>query len=308
VARILITGINGQIGSYVTDLLLEQGHEVVGLANTTAEPLPASVRRAEGSLAADGIDDLLTRNGSLSAVIHLAGLSSVSQSWQDPVGAFDANGRNTAALAFAIAARGGPRLVNASSAEIFGRAPSPVQDERTPISPVSPYGVSKAAGHLAVTVGREGFGAPLSNLILYPGESERRAKAFVFRRITSGVAAIQMGRASELVLGDLSIVRDFSHASDLARAAAVLALGTAVGDYVCGSGEGHSIGEVAATACDLAAVPVSSVRSDPARYRPNDIPSLVADNTRLRALGWKPQVTFRQLVQRVLQFDLGGTS
>jgi GDPmannose 4,6-dehydratase len=300
-ARLLVTGVTGQIGSYLAEALLESGHEVCGVGGPHEARLAAGVRPARGTL--DRAEALLDDNGPIDAVVHLGGQSSVSVSWQDPMGTFDSNARLSAALAFA-AARRGLRFVQASSAEIFGNAEAPVQDESTPIAPVSPYAVAKAAAHLATRLAREGFGAPASNLIFYPGESPRRRPTFIFRKITRTVAAISMGEAQELVLGDTSVVRDFSHARDLAAAAMLLALGATPGDYVCASGEGHSVLDVATAACAIAGVDVRVIRTDPSLLRRNEVRSLVGDSRRLRALGWRPTVGFDALVREILEYDL----
>ncbi len=302
--RILITGASGQIGGYVADLLLARGHEVLGSIAPDRAAVPEGVQACGNLDGAGDVDALLGSAGSLGAVIHLAGQSSVAASWSAPRGTFEANAGLTVALVDALRDRD-VRLIHASSAEIFGAAPTRVQDESTPISPVSPYGIAKAAAHFSVRVGREGFGAPMSNLIFYLGESERRPPAFVFRKITRGLAAVSLGRAEHITLGTTSIVRDFCHAKDLAEAACLLALDAPPGDYVCASGEGHSIAQVAAAACAVLGLdPAQVIRSDHSLFRPSDAPSLVGNSKKLRALGWSPTVSFQELVARLVAFDL----
>ena len=301
-ARVLVTGVTGQIGSYLAEELLGAGHDVVGLGGPDSTPLPAGVRPATGTL--DDAHHLLRENGPLDAVIHLAASSSVAASWDNPMATFRTNGQLGAALAFANAKAPRARFVHASSAEIFGNAALPLQDEDTPIAPISPYAVAKAASHFAVKVSREGLGCEASNLIFYLGESPRRSKGFVFRKITRTVAAIACGDATELTLGNTGVVRDFCHARDLARAAMLLALGAAAGDYVCASGEGHTVLDVATTACRIAGVPPGVIRSDPELVRANDIRSLVGDSSRLRALGWRPSIGFEALVREILEHDI----
>ncbi len=304
-ARVLITGVTGQIGSYAAEQLVGAGHDVLGVCWPASDALPQGVRRCQTALTPTTAAQLLDECGQLDAVIHLAGISSVAQSWQDPVAAFTTNTDVTAALVHQLR-HGKTRLVHASSAEIFGRAPTPIQDEQTPIAPLTPYGISKAAAHMFVKLGREAYGAPMSNAILFLGESERRAPHFVFRKITRGLAAVSLGRTDHLALGDTSVVRDFSHASDLASAIVRLALDAPAAEYVCASGVGHSIADIATTACELLGLdPAVVLRTDPALLRPADIPSLVGDNSRLRSLGWAPGVGFRQLVKTILDHDLG---
>jgi GDPmannose 4,6-dehydratase len=301
-ARVLVTGVTGQIGSYLAEMLVDDRHEVLGLEGPDGKRLPAGVHAATGSL--EDPEALLASNGALDAVLHLAARSSVAESWKDPMGTFDTNARVAAGLVFAARKNDGLRFVHASSAEIFGNAPEPVQNEDTPIAPVSPYAVAKASAHLAVKVAREGLGVRATNLVFYLGESPRRAPHFVFRKITRTVAAIACGDARELVLGTTSVIRDFCHARDLANAVRMAALAVPPGDYVCATGEGHSILDVAALACKLGGVDPKVIRSDPALVRANDVRSLVGDSTRLRALGWRPEVGFEALVREVLEHDL----
>jgi GDPmannose 4,6-dehydratase len=300
--RYLVTGATGQIGSYLCELLLARGHHALGTVGPDGAPLPPRVELAEGSLEAPEI--LLSRNGPLDAVLHLAARSSVAASWGEPMETFDANARLSAGLVFAAARRPGLRFVHASSAEIFGNAASTVQNEDTPLAPVSPYGVAKAAAHMAVRVARSGLDVPAHNLIFYLGESPRRAPHFVFRKITRTVAAIASGDARELVLGSTSVVRDFCHAEDLARAILFVAERAPPADYVCATGVGHTILEVAELACRLAGIDPGVIRSDPGLVRAHDVRSLVGDSGRLRALGWRPEVSFEQLVGEVLEHDI----
>ncbi len=303
-ARVLITGVRGQLGSFLAELLLADGHDVVGLTRSPDQPLAPGIVRANGSLEPSDVESLLGDNGPLTAVVHLASLTSMARSWQEPMLTFDSNARAAAALVFA-AKDTGIRVVHASSAEIFGRASSPTQDEGTPIDPVSPYGIAKAAAHLAIRFGRRECKAPMSNLIFYLGESLRRGPDFVMRKITRGVAAIAAGRERHVALGNTSAIRDFCHARDLATAAKLLALGGTPGDYICASGEGHSIQDVAETACRLAGLaPDAVLRTDPSLFRPNDNPSLVGDSRALRALGWAPQVSFEGLVTELFEHEM----
>jgi GDPmannose 4,6-dehydratase len=156
-----------------------------------------------------------------------------------------------------------------------------------------------------VRVAREGMGARASNVIFYLGESERRPPDFVFRKITRGLAAVKLGRAERLSLGDTTIVRDFCHARDLAAAAVKIALDGPANDYVCASGEAHAIQDVVTVAAETLGLDAERVvRTDECLRRTADIRSLVGDATRLRALGWRPSMGFRDLVRTLTEHDL----
>jgi GDPmannose 4,6-dehydratase len=256
------------------------------------------------ALTAETVEPLLESCGPLDAIVHLAGNSSVGESWSALMETFDATARTTAALAFQASARG-IAFVNPSSAEIFGASTAAQQTETTPIAPISPYGVAKAAGHLAVRLTRDAMGARATNLIFFPGESTRRKPQFVCRKITRGLAAVKLGRKDHIVLGDTSVVRDFCYADDFARAAEMFALGGPPGDYVCASGEAHQVSEIATECCELFGLdPAKVLRSDRSLFRAADSPLLVGDASKLRALGWAPSMTFRQLVRMIAEEDL----
>ena len=301
-ARVLVTGVSGQIGSYVADRLLAGGHDVVGVDYGPARQ--DAVQMVPGPLVADGVDALLDRCGAVDAIVHLAGKTSVGESWGVPMATFDANARTTAALAFAAHVRK-VTFVNASSAEIFGPSTHAMQNEATPIAPVSPYGVAKAAGHAVVKLTREEMGARATNLVFYLGESIRRAETFVFRKITRGLARVKLGLATHIALGNTAVIRDFLHADDLACAAEMFALGAVPGDYVVGSGIGHAVADIATTCCELFGLdPAAVVQTDPSLFRRADIPRLVGDATKLRGLGWAPSLDFRALVHSIAAHDL----
>lgn len=303
-ARVLVTGIAGQIGSFLAERLVAGNHTVIGVDTGRHLASPPGVELLPGPVSAGTVGGLLDACGALDAIVHLAGRSSVGESWAAPMETFDVNARTTAALAFAAHVRG-ITFVHASSAEIFGRAQEPVQDESTPIAPVSPYGVAKAAAHGVVRLTREEMGARATNLIFYLGESVRRAETFVVRKITRGLARVKLGRAEHISLGNTAAVRDFCYADDLARAAEMFALGAAPGDYVCASGEAHSIADVANTCCEVLGLdPAVVLRTDASLFRRADIPRLVGNADKLRALGWAPTLDFHALVRSIAEHDL----
>ncbi len=304
-ARILVTGIAGQIGSFLAERLIASGHVVIGIeGHAHAAHVPKSVELRHDPIDAERIDALLDSVGTLDAIVHLAGKTSVGESWRAPMETFDANARTTVALAYAAQARD-ITFVNASSAEIFGHTPDAVQDESTPIAPVSPYGVGKAAGHLAVRLVRDEMGARATNLVFFLGESARRPPHFVFRKITRGLARVKLGREDHIALGNTTPVRDFCFAGDFARAAEMFALGATPGDYVVATGEGHTVAEIATTCCELFGLdPAKVLRTDPKLVRRADIAHLVGNSAKLRALGWAPTMTFRELVRSIAEHDL----
>ena len=310
----LITGITGQDGGYLAEQLLAAGVEVHGL-----------VRRGEGPPAhlagcslhevdvLDGAElTAAVRDVAPDQVYNLVGLTSVAQSWQDPVLAAELNGVVVARLLDALwrlqEDTGRPvRVLQASSAEIFAGAESAPQDERTPVSPRSPYGASKAFAHSLVQVFR-GRGLHAVNAILYNHESPRRPAAFVTRKITSTAAAIAAGRESELVLGNLDARRDWGWAPEYVDAM-VRALGhDEPDDYVVATGVARTVAEFVEAAFTRAGLPdwQRYVRVDPQFVRPVDAVELCGDASRARqVLGWAPTVDFPELVGRMVDADLG---
>ncbi len=310
-ARLLVTGVTGQVGSYLAELAIERGHQVLGIGGPArTRPLPPGVAAARGSWTMEGITELLTGNGAVDAVVLLGANTDIPSTWKDPVGAFVSNGHLVAVAAYTLGMGARTRLVHASSSNVYGQVTTEIQDERTPIAPVSPYGVAKAAGQLAVTNAREGLGAPMSNLVYFMAASPRSAPNLVLRKITRGVAAVVAGRENKLRLGTMHVVRDICHARDFAAAAMLLGIGDdnglpSPGDYACASGSGHSIRAMAELACALAKLdPNDVLEEDPSYARPNDILSLVGDASKLRALGWTPRVPFAELVRECLAHDL----
>jgi GDPmannose 4,6-dehydratase len=311
VMRVLLTGATGQVGWYTSELLVASGHDVVGIGSPgSVKPMPPGVARARGAWTRNEMRMLLEENGALDAVVHLGAPTHIPASWEDPAGTFEAIGALGAELAYALAKRHpGVRLMHASTSNVFGRATVAVLDEKTPIAPASPYGAAKAAAQLAVANAREGFGLHATNVVFFQALSPRASPTLVLRKITRGVAAVLRGEAEHVTLGTMSVVRDMMHARDFAAAIVrLLAPDAPPGDYVCASGRGRTIREMAETACALAGLdPGAVLREDAGYARPNDIPRLVGDATRLRALGWAPRVAFEELVKELLDHDVGAS-
>jgi GDPmannose 4,6-dehydratase len=299
--RLLVTGATGQIGSYACELLLARGHEVVGVGSPASKrALPDGVLRANGSWTRDGLRALVLDNGALDAIVHAGAPTDIPRSWLEPRETFRDIAELTAELAYTIA-KDAPNiaLVHTSSSNVFGRAGGRPLDESTPIAPVSPYGVAKAAAQLAVGVARGMGAARASNLIVFQALSPRASPSLVLRKITRGVAA------GHVKLGTMHVVRDITHARDIARAAVMIATGEiAPGDYCCASGVGRSIREMAEIACRAAGKDfATAVEEDTSYARPNDIASLVGDVRKIRAAGWAPETRFEDLVRECLAFD-----
>ncbi|WP_336923871.1 GDP-mannose 4,6-dehydratase [Aquipuribacter sp. SD81] len=308
--RALVTGVTGQDGSYLAERLLADGWHVTGLvrAGDTNGTLVPGVEVAAGDLADPGLFRRLLPDASPDVVFHLGGISSVGRSWQDPGVTADVTGAATARLLGAAHALGAacPRVVVASSAEVFAGSGEVPQNEATPVAPTSPYGAAKAyALHLARTY--RAAGRFVSAAVLYNHESPRRPHTFVTRTITQGVAQVAVHGGPPLRLGNLAAVRDWGWAPDYVDALHRMALADEPGDFVVATGRGHTVEDFVAAA--FAAVGVDDwrahVETDPSRFRPVDGPALVGDATRAReVLGWTPTLGFDDVVRAMVEADL----
>lgn len=305
--RALVTGVTGQDGSYLAEALLARGWEVHGLVRHAGEPVTGGVAVHLGDLADPGLFDGLLPATRPDVVFHLAGMSSVAQSWREPGLCTEVVATATARLLEA-ATRGGtaPRIVLAGSGEVFGASAHSPQSEDTPLQPASPYGAAKAA---VVMLGRvyRGAGHHVSTALLYNHESPRRPESFVTRKITSGAAAVATGRSDELRLGNLAAVRDWGWAPDYVDAMIAMADAAVPDDYVVATGEARTVEDFVAAA--FAAAGVDDWRRvvvvDKRFFRPVEGPALVGDSSRLRArLGWRPTVAFDEIVARMVRADL----
>jgi GDPmannose 4,6-dehydratase len=300
--RALVTGIGGQDGSYLAELLLGHGYEVFGTALSSPEELDPRVELVELEL------DAAIRELRPDETYHLASVSFVPAWWEDPVGTTTFAASSIAALLDALR-RDHPegRLVNAASAEIFGAPSETPQTEDTAVAPVTPYGAGKAFAHFLAGAFRRQYGIHASSAILFNHESERRPAQFVTRKVTRGAAAISLGLERELVLGDLSAQRDWGYAPDYVRAMWLMARAEEPGDYVVATGEAHSVEELVAAAFSHVGLDWREhVRRDEAFARgAADSPLLVGDASRIRGrLGWEPEVRFDELVRRLVDADL----
>jgi GDPmannose 4,6-dehydratase len=309
----LITGLTGQDGSFLAELLLERGYRVSGLVRDerslgASEHLRGQVALVDGDLLEpDALRAAIARVGACE-IYHLAAPSFVPASWERPAETLAAIAGSTGAILEAVRDLDEPpRVLVAASGEIFGEAGESPQREHTPCRPRTPYAIAKLAAHQLVGRLREHDGLHASSAIAYNHESERRPERFVTRRITRGAAAIALGRQDVLELGALDAVRDWSFAGDVMEAAWLMLQQDQPDDYVLASGVGHTVAQFAqaAFACvDLDAE--RHLRVDESLVRPPEATPSVGDPRKARAqLGWQPSLSFEQLVERMVRADLG---
>lgn len=311
----LITGITGQDGSYLAELLLHEGYRVVGMTRRTS----TDVHERIGHIV-DDIEfvsgDLLDQTSMTSIVesirpnevYNLAAQSFVPTSWHQPVltGEFTALGV-TRVLEAVRATDSSIRLYQASSSEMFGKVSDVPQCETTAFYPRSPYGVAKVYGHWITVNYRESYNMFAVSGILFNHESPRRGKEFVTRKITDSVARIKLGLASELRLGNLDAQRDWGFAGDYVRAMWLMLQQSTPEDFVIATGRTHRVREFVRIAFEAAGLGSYEpyVRLDPKFVRPAEVDLLIGDASKAkRILGWEPQVTFEALVEMMVAADL----
>jgi GDPmannose 4,6-dehydratase len=309
----LITGITGQDGSYLAELLLEQGYEVYGLARAPQRTLGCSEHLRERLQLVGG--DLLDHE-SLSAAVassrpreiyHLAAPSFVPDSWVKPAGSLAAIAGSTAALLEAVRdLDSGIRVFVASSAAMFGDAPHSPQHELTPCRPANPYAAAKLLAHQLTGLLRAHDGLYACSGILFNHESPRRPEQFVTRRVTRAAAAIARGERDELTLGDLDAVRDWSFAGDVMRGAWMMLQQDEPDDYVLASGVARTVRELVQTAFACVGLdPERYLRVEPTLVRAREATVSVGDPSKAHSkLGWQPEVDFRELIQRMVKADM----
>jgi GDPmannose 4,6-dehydratase len=312
--KALITGVTGQDGSYLAELLLDKGYDVVGVVRRTShhsyERIEHLLDRIE-VVAADLLDQhsltVVLQDTRPDEVYNLAAQSYVPTSWTQPVltGEFTALGVTRILEAIRLV-HPTARFYQASSSEMFGKVTETPQREDTAFYPRSPYGVAKVYGHWITVNYRESYGLYAVSGILFNHESPRRGIEFVTRKVTDGVARIKLGLASELRLGNLEARRDWGFAGDYVDAMWRMLQQDKPQDYVVGSGETHSVRELV----DLAFTHVGldyrkHVVSDPRFYRPAEVDLLLADPSKARReLGWSPRVGFAELVAMMVDADV----
>ena len=312
--RALVTGITGQDGSYLAELLLAEGYEVFGMMRRASTE---SVGRIEHLLdritlvQADLLDQFslvaALEESQPSEVYNLGAQSFVPTSFRQPVLTAEFTAVGVTRLLEAIrTVDPSIRFYQASSSEMFGRVRETPQTERTPFHPRSPYGVAKAYGHYITVNYRESYDLFAVSGILFNHESPRRGLEFVTRKISDGVARLKLGLTDELSLGNLDAKRDWGFAGDYVRAMWLMLQADEPEDYVVGTGEAHSVRNFVEAAFGHAGLdPEQHVRLDPAFLRPAEVDHLIADATLARTcLGWEPSTSFPELVSMMVDADL----
>ncbi|MGH7410525.1 MAG: GDP-mannose 4,6-dehydratase [Candidatus Methylomirabilis sp.] len=310
----LITGITGQDGSYLAELLLEKGYRVIGMARrTSTDPFERieHVRDRMTLRQADLLDQSslvrLLEEVQPQEVYNLASQSFVPTSWNQAVLTAEFTAVGVTRLLEAVRlVDPGIRLYQASTSEMFGKVHEVPQHEQTPFHPRSPYGVAKLYGHWITVNYRESYGLFASSGILFNHESPRRGKEFVTRKVTDGVARIKYGLATELRLGNLEARRDWGYAGDYVEAMWLMLQQEAPDDYVIATGETHSVQELVEAAFGRAGLDWRQhVVEDPELRRPAEVDLLQGDYSKAkRALGWQPKVGFRELIDMMVDADL----
>jgi GDPmannose 4,6-dehydratase len=310
----LITGITGQDGSYLAELLLARGYRVCGVLRPGGAGNLRRIEHLRGRLdlfPTDWQDQTalthLLHQVQPAEVYNLAASSFVPDSWQQPVLTAEVMALSVTRLLDALRqVCPQARLCQASSSEMFGKPRETPQRESTPFQPRTPYGVAKLYGHHITATFRERYGLFACCAILFNHESPRRGLEFVTRKISHGVARIKFGLATQLRLGNLQARRDWGFAGDYVRALWLMLQQEQPDDYVIGTGQAHRVEDVVRIAFTHAGLKWQDhVVAAPEFYRPADAELLLADPTRARQrLGWQPQVTFEELVQLMVDADL----
>jgi GDPmannose 4,6-dehydratase len=312
--RALITGITGQDGSYLAELLLDKSYEVHGMVRRSSTENFERIQHLTDKVTLVQAD-LLDTSSLVEAleeaqpdeVYNLGAQSFVPTSWRQPVLTAEFTAVGVTRILEAIR-RVNPdiRFYQASSSEMFGKVREVPQSETTPFYPRSPYGVAKAYGHFITVNYRESYGLFAVSGILFNHESPRRGLEFVTRKISDGVARIKLGLSDELRLGNLDAKRDWGFAGDYVEAMWRMLQADEPDDYVIATGEEHSVQECVDIAFAHAGLdPRQYVKTDPKFLRPAEVDHLVGDASKARQeLGWEPRVSFRELAEMMVDADL----
>jgi len=316
--RALITGITGQDGAYLSQLLLEKGYTVFGLLRRSASSdvigerlrwlgIADQVRLISGNLI--DLPSLLdaVALAEPDEIYNLGAQSFVKTSWQQPHVTTDVTGTGVLNMLEAMRrAAPGARFYQASSSEMYGRIKESPQNEATPFYPRSPYAVAKLYGHWITVNYRESFGLHASSGILFNHESPLRGIEFVTRKVTHAVASIKLGMATELPMGNMDAQRDWGHARDYVRAMWLMLQQDAPSDFVVASGRTTSVRDMIRIAFAHAGLDYEKyVSVDPALFRPAEVDVLLGDATRARSvLGWEPTISLEQMIGEMVDADI----
>jgi len=312
--RALITGITGQDGSYLAELLLEKGYEVHGMVRRAStekfdriEHLRDRVSLHQGDLLDHrSLTDTL-KHARPDEIYNLAAMSFVGLSWIQPVLTAEFSGVGVARLLETVReVAPDARFYQASSSEMFGKVREVPQNELTPFHPRSPYGVAKVYGHFITVNYRESYGLHATSGILFNHESERRGREFVTRKITWHAAAIKAGKGDTLALGNLDAERDWGYAKDYVEAMWLMLQQDDPGDYVVATGKAHSVRDCVTIAFDHVGIdPAEHVVIDEQFLRPAEVDHLIGDATKARErLGWMPRTSFEDMIRLMVDADL----
>jgi GDPmannose 4,6-dehydratase len=310
----LITGITGQDGSYLAELLLNKGYKVYGLVRRTSTANTSRIGHIldkvcliQGDVADQSSLIAAVRQSEPDEIYNLAAQSFVGSSWSQPLFTSDVTALGVTRLLEAIRVCGSnAKFYQASSSEMFGKAAESPQNERTPFHPRSPYGVSKLYGHWITVNYRESYGMFTCSGILFNHESPRRGIEFVTRKISNGVARIYHGMDTELRLGNLDARRDWGFAGDYVEAMWLMLQQDTADDYVVATGETHTVREFCELAFEAAGLDWEKyVKVDPKFLRPAEVELLLGDCAKAKkTLGWKPKVSFKELVRMMVEGDI----
>ena len=316
--RAVVTGITGQDGSYLAELLLEKGYEVIGVVRRSSLPNLGRIQHLLDRVSlrpADLLDQLsllrLIQDVKPHEIYNLAAMSFVPASWDQPLLTGDYNSMGVTRLLEAIRhVDTSIKLYQASSSEMYGRVREVPQTELTPFYPRSPYGVSKVFGHYITVNYRESYNMFAVSGILFNHESPRRGLEFVTRKVTDGVARIKLGLSDHLPLGNLDACRDWGFAGDYVRAMWMMLQQDQADDYVIATGVSHSVRQLVETAFAHVGLDWQKyVRIDPAFLRPAEVDHLIGDASKAkRVLGWEPSVSFEKLVAMMVDADIATLS
>jgi GDPmannose 4,6-dehydratase len=314
VKRALITGISGQDGSYLADLLLEKGYEVHGMVRRSSTQTLGRLAHIR--------DDIVLHTGDLldqrslvdvlgdcepDEIYNLAATSFVGASWSQPVLTAELSAVGVTRMLEAVReVMPEARFYQASSSEMFGNAREVPQNERTPFYPRSPYGVAKCYGHFITVNYRETYKLFAASGIVFNHESERRGLEYVTRKVTHGAAAIKLGLEEELALGNIDAKRDWGYAKDYVEAMWLMLQQDRPDDYVIATGEVHSVRELVRVAFEHVGLdPERHIRIDPRFLRPTEVEHLIGDASKARQnLGWRPRTSFDEMIRLMVDADL----